>query len=98
MANFLFMTFTLVSVPKNKLLRVNVEWFGPPDQARLTWRPLSNYDARGNIILYKLQWRSIDGEFSNVRYIDGASEEFTITGITLILIIIILNNFLKIDA
>lgn len=67
-------------VPVNKSPQVVVERFGPPSQVRLTWKPLSNREARGKIILYKLQWRSADSEFSNVRYIDGNSQEFVITG------------------
>lgn len=58
------------------------EQYGPPSQVRIRWRPLSDAEARGKVILYKLQWRSIDEEFTNVRfrYIDGESDEFLITG------------------
>jgi hypothetical protein len=62
--------------PKNFLF----EQHGPPTQLRMRWRPLSIAEARGKVILYKLQWRSIDGEFTNVRYIDGDADEFLITG------------------
>ncbi|ODM98023.1 Protogenin B, partial [Orchesella cincta] len=70
---------TTEDVPLNKPPIINMERFGPPSQARIFWRPLTNKEARGKIILYKLQWRSVDGEFSNVRYIDGESVEFLIT-------------------
>lgn len=78
--NFLHCDGILFTVPVNKSPRVSLERFGPPSQIRVAWKPLNNRDARGKIILYKLQWRSVDGEFSNVRYIDGDSEEFVISG------------------
>lgn len=67
-------------MPVNKPLKVKLEKYGPPSQVRVLWTPLSPVEARGTIILYKLQWRSVAGEFSNVRYIDGESDEFVITG------------------
>ncbi|CAL8107639.1 unnamed protein product [Orchesella dallaii] len=70
---------TTEDVPLNKPPQMKMERFGPPSQVRIYWKRLTNKEARGKIILYKLQWRSVDGEFSNVRYIDGESEEFLIT-------------------
>jgi len=63
-------------------LQINIERFGPPSQARVTWTPLTKNEARGKIILYQLQHRLVDDEeaVTNVTYIDGESKEFIISG------------------
>ncbi|XP_035710982.1 protogenin isoform X2 [Folsomia candida] len=69
---------TPIKAPRNFIF----ERYGPASQVRIRWRPLSDSEARGKITLYKLQWRSVNGEFTNVRYIDGDSDEFLITELT----------------
>jgi len=77
---------TLEEVPAKAPKNFVFEQYGPQSQLRIRWKPLSDVEARGKVILYKLQWRSIDGEFTNVRYIDGDADEFLITGWARILV------------
>jgi len=59
--------------------RLRFENLGPPGQTRLIWKPLDESQARGDIYLYKVQWRKLSGDFTNVGYVDGAATEYLIT-------------------
>ena len=72
---------TLEDYPSSTPKFITVQQLGPSTQYRLRWRQITNEEARGRILLYKLQWRTENGNFSNVQYLHGSSEEFTISGL-----------------